>query len=427
MPPKAKAVIMTVGLSTEPGRDVLDVLELDLRELEPEYLAVIASDASRANGRRLIERSGLSADRAEIVEVSDARDLDDIFRKTNELIQRLVEQGYAPDQIAVNYTAGTKVMGSGAVLSAVYNKVMELRYITGLTAPGDRAQPVRHRIVTTRPGAVFAYQDLLTGRNMLLDLRYRSALDVLAGIDEEFLSPSDRQQLAALMKLTRAYDAWDNFQYGQFLLRYEEITFNGENLRAFRLEATQHELVRRVAHETAARNIGPHIIAEMFNNAERRLMVGRIEDAMARLYRCLELLAQWVLLREYGIDTNDVDTRRVPPRDRVALEALRSLEDGMVKIGLRKSFDLLRILGARVGQVLEQDPVLRQFLELRSGSILAHGLQPVARGDGERFMTHAREVFRIEIEQFDELTRQMQFPWLRDRPREAGPDQVRGE
>jgi CRISPR-associated protein (TIGR02710 family) len=338
-------------------------------------------------------------------------------------------RGYRREQIAVNYTAGTKVMGAGAVLSAVYNKVMELRYITGLATPGDRPQPVRHRIVTTRPGAVFAYQSLLNGRNMLLDLRYRSALDVLRGIDEEILSPSDQHNQAALIKLTQAYDAWDNFQYGLFLIRYDDVTFNGDYLAAFRLDDEQHDRVRSVAQETADGKIGPHIISDIFNNADRRLLVGRIEDAMSRLYRGLEMLAQWILLRDHDIDTNDVDTRKIPPRDRVALEALRSMEDGLVKIGLRKSFDLLKILGARVGQVFDQDPVLRQFLALRSGSILAHGLHSVSRSDGERFMHHSRSVFQIEIEHFDELTRQMQFPWLRDRRHDAStdPDQVRGE
>jgi hypothetical protein len=147
----------------------------------------------------------------------------------------------------------------------------------------------------------------------------------------------------------------------------------------------------------------------------RRLLLGATEDALARLYRALEMLAQWVLDRDHGVDTNDVDTRRIPPRDRVSFDALRSIEDGLVKIGLRKCYELLIILKTPVGEAFAADPVMRQFLEKRSETILAHGMQPAEPDEASRFMQHAPPLFRIEIPDFEQRAHLLQFPWLSEK------------
>lgn len=405
---------MTVGLPGDQGGDVLDALQLDLDALKPETLALIATTQSMANARRMIERSGLDRDHCEVVELASAHDLDEVFRETNALIQRLVKRGYAPEQIAINYTSGTKVMGSGAVLSAVYNKIMELRYITGLASVREGPGQAHHRILTTKPGAVFAYQEMIAGRSMLLDLRFRSAYTSLEGVEEDLLTPQDRKLRVVLSRLTRAYGDWDNFTPDRFLRLYGDAEFGNEILEPFKLREHQREAVERLTAEMQSGGPGPHIITDLYNNAERRLILGRTEDALSRLYRALEMMGQWVLSREFEVDTNNVDTRRIPPRDRVGFEALRSMEDGLVKIGFRKAYELLVIFAAPVGLKFMADPVMRDFLEMRADSILAHGLHPATRSEGYQYMSHARELFTVEIPNFDELSRNLQFPWLQD-------------
>lgn len=406
---------MTIGLRGDPWGDVLDALKFDLASLKPDHLVLIASSESLGNARRLLDQVGFGEDRGEIVQIADANNLDEIFKETNVLIQRLAARGFRPDQIAINYTGGTKVMGSGAVLSAVYNKIKELRYIVYLGAARETAKAPKRRIVSTRPSAVFAYQDLLNGRGMLMDLRYRTALELLERIDEAFLSPEDRRRREDLIKLTKAYGEWDTFYPERFLEIYPEVAFGPESLQPLRLNAEQLALIRKVADEKQQGRFGPHVLTDLFNNAERRLMIGRTEDAMTRLYRVLEMLAQWVLLRDYEIDTNDADTRRIPPRDRVAFEALRSMEDGKVKIGMRKAFELLVVLDTPVGRGFQQSATLREFLDMRGQSILVHGLRPISAEDGHRYMEHARALFQIEIGEFLELARNLQFPWMVDR------------
>lgn len=406
--PRPRAIIMTVGLTGDQGGDVLDALQLDLEATKPEYLALIASTQSIKNAQRMVDRAGLPAEQTEIVEVASANDIGAIFQRMNDLVQRMGKRGFSPDEIAINYTSGTKVMGAGAVLSAVYNRIMELRYITGLNAGVD----ARHRIVTTKPGAVLAYQQMLAGRRMMLDLHHTSARNSLADVAEDLLSPDDRTLLADLRLLSEAYESWDSFFPDRFLQLYDKVSFKLDTLDPFRLTAEQLNHVGELAAEIKAGHMGQYVITDLYNNAVRRLQMGRSEDAIARVYRALEMLAQWVLQRDFEIDTNDVDTRVIPPRERVGYEALRSTEDGLVKIGMRKSFELLNTLTSPLGEQFAKDTVMRQFMEHRADSILAHGLLPLPAEEARLYVKQAITLFEVEIQDFAHLSQRMQFPWI---------------
>lgn len=418
-----KAIIMTVGLPGDQGGDVLDALQLDLNALKPETLVLVATVQSLPNAQRLLERSGLGPDRCEIVTLSGAHDLDEVFRAVNAVIQGLVRRGYTPGQIAINYTSGTKVMGSGAVLSAVFNKIMELRYITGLASVREGPERARHRLLTTKPGAVFAYQDILAAHSMLLDLRFRSAHAALSAVQEDLLTPEERHLCTSLSLLTRAYGEWDNFYPDHFLALYSEADLSREMLEPFRLREGQIEAIHKTAAEIESGHPGPCVITDLLNNAARRLTLGRSEDALTRLYRSLEMLGQWILLRDFKIDTNNVDTRRIPPRDRVRFEALRSMEDGQVRIGFHRTYELLGIYGSAVGLKFTSDAVMRNFIESRADSILGHGLHPASHEDAQRIMAHAHELIEVEVADLDDLAHRLQFPWLLERPA-SGEDTI---
>ena len=49
------------------------------------------------------------------------------------------------------------------------------------------------------------------------------------------------------------------------------------------------------------------MLASIINNSKRRGKENKFDDAVARLYRSFELIAQIRLLEKYNIDTNRVD------------------------------------------------------------------------------------------------------------------------
>ena len=195
------ALIMTVGLPGDQGGDIVEALSLDLKELQPTRLVLIASSQSRPNAERILERSSLPRESAQVIELVSAHDLDEIFQKMNAVVQRLIAEGFSADSIAINYTSGTKIMGSGAVLSAVYNRIKELRYITGLGAPRESGR--RHRILTTHPAAVFSYPNVLSSLSMMRELRFLSARRVLESVDHSTLPPDDVELYLQLSTLAR--------------------------------------------------------------------------------------------------------------------------------------------------------------------------------------------------------------------------------
>lgn len=404
---RPRALVMTVGIPADPKMDIAGALVDEARSLEPVELVLLASSQSYRNALRIAELLGKSEGECDIIKLESSHDLDEAFRKVNAAIERLEKKGIAPEEVAVNFTSGTKIMGSAAVLSAVFNRCMELRYLTGAEAGARRGKVVR-----AQPGAVYAYQDLLRGRNLILQLHFGSAEPFLAGINDVLLNDGGREFRVDLMHIATAYHEREAFRPDRFLAQYKSIRFSSPLMEAFKMSAAQLEATHSLVEESDSGKVGGHVLIDLYDNGIRRLNSGAPDDAAIRLYRAMEVLAQWILRRDFEIDTNDVDTRRIPPRDRVGFEALRSMEDGMVKIGLRKAFDLLVILGTRVGVQFKGSAFLHEYLTKRADSILAHGLGPIDSEDARTFFRAARDLFLVEIEDFDERCRLLQFPWL---------------
>lgn len=405
--PLPRALIVTVGVPADPRVDLARALVDDIARLRPERLILVASAESHANAERLAGLLAFEPDKCEIVRLESAHDLEETFRKVNAAINHLHERGIRPAEIAINFTSGTKMMGSGAVLSAVFNRCMELRYLTGAEA-GAR----RRTVIKTHPSAVFAYQDLLRGMNLIRELQFGPAASLLRNIDDSLLTGPGRHLRLQLMATAEAYGHREAFHPGRFLAAYERIEFGAAALEPFAMSEPQLGAVRRLAAEVQRGATGRDVLTELYNDGLRRLHYGAPDDAVIRLYRAMEFLAQWVLLRDFEIDSNDVDTRRIPPRDRVSYEATRSIEDGTVRLGLRKSFDLLVVLKTRVGMDYRKSASLREFLARRSTSILAHGLAPTDLADARTYFAAARQLFEVEIEKLTELCGLLQFPWI---------------
>lgn len=403
-----RALIMTVGLPLNPKMDIAGALAKEIKRVGPEELVLLASEQSHRNAVRLTELLGDAKIHSRIIDLKSPNDLEEAFRAVNVLMGEFSEKGIGPDEIAINFTSGTKMMGSGAVLSGVFNRIGQLRYITGAEAGVED----RGRVVTTRPGAVFAYQDLLRARILMRELRFESATEVLSTIDDSLLTGRGRERRRGLLILAEAYLQRETFHPGGFIDLYAKAQFGDSLLEMFELSEDQLQAVKELAREVKKGELGRSILIELYNDGLRRLRSGWADDAATRVYRAMEVLAQWILKRDFDIVTDDVDTRRIPPRDRVAFEALRSMEDGMVKIGLRKAYDLLVILETPVGRHFSQSETVTEFLAKRSASILAHGLATMNLDDTRRLFDAVRELIVVEIEDFDREHRLLQFPWI---------------
>lgn len=405
------AHVVTIG-TTPPGAhsDVVDALTADLKGLKPAYVSVVATPDSEANAKRLLKGIGMKAATSRIVLVRSHQSLDDAYQGVGEELDRLASLGFERNRVVLHYTAGTKVMAAGAVLAAVSHDVIALRYM----AAGPKGKPSEP--IETFPRAVIANYELNEATEFLFELRFSKAAQMTENVDTTLLSKARREETELVRRLAIAYDGWDAFRPSVFLSEYrtiaKELPKSGR-LAAFRVKEEALECLARVAAaENETGKYPEEAIFELYNNALRRLRERRHDDALIRLYRAAELYAQWLLMTEYGLRTDNLDIRRVPPRNRTRYEAQRRLDDATIKLGLRDSYELLDILGHPVGAAFRTDREFQEVLHQRRDLVLAHGTKPCAPETAMAFLRELEVMFEITIPDFKRRAASQQFPFI---------------
>ena len=404
--------LATVG-TTPPGfqgPDVIDALIAELKPEKPRRLVVLATADSADNAERLRKGLGVPPAATRIRAIATAQSLDEAYQAASEEIAALLAEGVSPSRIVLHYTAGTKVMSAGAVMAALRYEIQSLRY---LFSPG---RGHKSESVITSPRTILLDQRLNLAVNMIREMRFRSAIDLLRTVEGCDASPSQLQQLEALRFLAQAYLDWDNFRTGDFLRRYEG---GGGQLAkipsfaAFRVEAAQLESLRRVAAaEDTDGSFPEELLLDLINNSIRRLAERHPDDAIIRLHRAAELYAQTVLAQDHGIRTDDVEIRKVPPRYRSGFESERRLDDATIKLGLRKSYELLAALGNPVGAAFQANEGLRELLRQRRALVLGHGTRPATMNQALTFLKAVEDLLSLRITNLRERNRRLQFPWI---------------
>lgn len=155
------------------------------------------------------------------------------------------------------------------------------------------------------------------------------------------------------------------------------------------------------------------MLASILNNARRREDENKFDDAVARLYRSLELIAQIRLSKEYGIDSSniDIDVLRQNNVDEDYLSEINISEE--IKFGLTADYELLAKLNDELGDFyLENKNQIRNILKFRNNSILAHGFDSCSKKEYDEFsgiVLKAANLLHNDMEKFIEETK---FPIL---------------
>ena len=125
----------------------------------------------------------------------------------------------------------------------------------------------------------------------------------------------------------------------------------------------------------------PLLILDLWHNAERRASQGRFDDAVARLYRLIEWTAQWQLRTRHDINTADIPADKLPKSINVTAGA-----DGKIKLGLWHSWQVAAHLDETMASLVDGSSgrELRDLLDIRNQSILAHGDKSVDEQDWQR-------------------------------------------
>ncbi|MBA3472173.1 MAG: TIGR02710 family CRISPR-associated protein [Rubrobacter sp.] len=198
-----------------------------------------------------------------------------------------------------------------------------------------------------------------------------------------------------LLLLAEGYAAWDVADYRVALKKLPEARKElGMGFSEPELVERAGDLVARISTHLpflgrVRGNLSAEKVVDMLENARRRIAdQGRHDDGVARLYRTVEMYHQW-RLSERSIDTSNVDWKKVEEDAKRRFLEETGLAELSPFLDLLRARTLDRILN---GDVPEDDAVLRDLLQKRNHSILAHGLEPIGEIPARRFLEYVDEM-----------------------------------
>ncbi|MFP4052220.1 MAG: hypothetical protein ACLFVB_10835, partial [Thermoplasmata archaeon] len=148
--------------------------------------------------------------------------------------------------------------------------------------------------------------------------------------------------------------------------------------------------------------VGEYLLVDIFANMERRIKKGEFDDAVARGYRCLEMLGQYLLWEEYGIHHADVkiDTNIFDDDQVKMLRSWRGDKDTL-SVGLRRVWRILGMLDEGLSEDSIEEKGFEGILTARNKSILAHGSDPVSEDTSLKFRDQLKKELEDNIDDFE--------------------------
>ena len=391
-----RALIQTVGL-------VADPLIASLRTHRPDLVVFVASADSSRFVQEALEAAPVP-DHA-VLTVDDPESMDAAFRAGRRAYRILKEKG--AEELLVDPTGGTKTMVAGLSL-ALAGLGFTFVYVGGAKRDAAGKVITGHERVRTMPDPteryhVFEQRAFMRAWNEWRMPSAAAALEAILKTGErnpELLSEPERRYFEGLLEVTRGMHAWDLFRHKD---AHERLS-QGLPKALAEAEAWGHEGKLRVlgalkdrlpeleaiAKDNLSGRPTFRVLADLLANAERRAEVGRYDDALARLYRAVELAleAHFFETHHFFLDKPKSWPQKVQRR-----------VDGRRAYGL---FNVLERAAQLSWALQEKDTLplrlyakkdeLRKLTDDRNKSILAHGVVPVEKEDYEKFKAFLREL-----------------------------------
>lgn len=385
-------LICTVGGSPEP-------IVASLKHWLPKRVVFLPSEQTRDELQNkvfpLLEREQAPLDPGiyDIMPLPDAQDLSGCVGKLRELTARVEEWVARGEQfrVVLDFTGGTKCMSAALALQGRRWRCL-FSYVGGTERTKDNVGIVvsgKEQIVHTQnPWDALGFQAVEDAIVLFDRGVYDAAAALLRRSLHTVADAAKKRELNSLQTIADAYDLWDRFRHKDAMNKLREAERNENdfaallgNHRAGRLliELRRHRSLLAIMAEQPP---GPtrERIADLIANARRCRDRGRHDDAVARLYRAIEAIAQCRLAGEHGLaDTGHVPLNRVPDDLR---EKWASRADGdTIFLGLQDDYELLAKFGNPLSaqfRVLALHDREKSPLTARNQSILAHGFQAVS-------------------------------------------------
>lgn len=378
---KTDAMILSVGGTSEP-------LVTSIRHHAPEYVCFFASQGTVQVTSKVREELGEcgAGIRFETELADNENDLLECHAVAIAALNRVKKRGYGNEAVVVDYTGGTKNM-SVALALATIEEGFCFSYIggnrrskngVGIVENGHEkvyanVNPWDFRAVKERRQISFFFNacQFKTAREALNDLAERA---------------SERKSIyKKLMFIADGFYQWDLFRHQEALELFKkgklsDLSDDTDHLIAqFAMDCQQRVVFLETLISSSGKGKIPcaELLLDLYANAERRFSEGKIDDAILRLYRLVEMMAQDRLYHAHGIETGNVIAEKIPKTIREEYQQkYKDHKSGKIQIPQNASYILLKELGDPLGLIYEEHQ--KQFLDVqtsRNQSYLAHGFK----------------------------------------------------
>lgn len=431
-----KALVLSCGGSPEP-------LIFCIENFGPDFTYFLCSNDSVGIAQDISIVCGLSEGQFNTKIVQNHESLEDAFAKSREIILELQKEY---DEIHVDFTGGTKPMVSGLVLAAIGEECTYSYVGTENLVGRDKdglgiVQSGFEKIKDQRdPYDVFAVIEFNRGIDFFNKYQFEAAKLNFTEASKKLESTYLKELAELFVNIVEVYDSWDKFNnlYNNQPIKtafynIDNLIENSDNLKQYfnenhpsflkQFKNNWDFLELKVARKGL---IGPdnvkYYLPDLLNNAYRRIEEGKYDDAVARLYRAIELIAQNGLTGEGIIKTSILMENK---EFKIDLDIIDGLDDENVKsfvyqlheyenalrrgkshigIGSDLSFKLLSKFDVEYAKEYLNDKKLKSNVGSRNGSILAHGLKPIDKKKAEELYS---QVLRYAKRAFPDIVKYM--------------------
>ncbi|HEX5482329.1 MAG TPA: TIGR02710 family CRISPR-associated CARF protein [Terriglobia bacterium] len=384
-----RGVVISVGGSAEP------VLK-SLQHHQPEAVLFFVSSDSRSE----VEEKILPAlDRVlqySFAETENPGDLAVCYEALrNKIPGWLSDRALQPQEVLVDITGGTKPMSAALALAGA-ELFSQFSYITGKERDkaglGTVISGTEFVLFTSNPWDKLATRERDRSKWLFSESHAGAASRILLQAADK-CSPSLRERLRTLGDLARLFAESDLFRFDNLQNEFNrikpklELIFSEdfsafERLRALAMHWSEVQQEKNLKGKQVSATL-----LELLANAERRAKQGRYDDAIARLYRAAELFVQGELNRAFQAHLGKVKLENVPSEHREECQrrfkSIRGQED-VCLLGIETGFEALRFSPhPEQHEIAGRYDKLKNHLQKRNGSILAHGLRPASQEDFE--------------------------------------------
>jgi hypothetical protein len=310
--------------------------------------------------KEILPQIGMSDDQYTIQEVNPD-DLMHVYTVCCAVIRQM-QSRYA---IVADYTGGTKTMSAGLTLAVRQFPNVKLSMVAGMRK--DLSAQYNMSVSAMRqPLTPLHVEDAYVQVQKLFDVyEYRAALEITKATLRDYeLDENDRMSWQRLRKIIEGFNAWDSFMHKEAFDILQPQIHNS------------HQVVFKALLNVKT-NHGYELTHDLLANAGRRAQQGKYDDAVARIYRALEALAQTRLKKEYEIDTAHVASATIQAYAKYQIPAKFTGRDTF-ELGMISAYELLQLFDDAVGKTwTAYDARIRDNIQFRNNSILAHGFTPV--------------------------------------------------